>query len=579
MTVSSSPASLKVSLAWDDAPAAMQALKKLVNDLDLELVAPGGAIHRPYVLDPLNPGAAASTGVDNTNNQEQVVVSNPANGVWTVRVKGSTVPMGPQDYSIVFPGAYSTAPTTYTDTPPTVTPTPDQGYCTEVISNGSFESGTTGWSLSGSAAQSSAYAHAGTYSMAAGGDADLDGAFYQDVTVPADRYAGIIRFWYRMQTNETKQHPWDFYDVEIRDPTTSRTLTTLLSTDDSKTNGAWIEAVFAVGQEYAGRTLRLHFSADVDADTSTVWYTDQVSAKFCLPPPTYTPTSTPSVTPTPTDTPTPTNTPTVTHTPTVTNTPTATNTPTSTPTRTPTSTPTHTPTHTPTSTSTNTFTPTSTATVTNTPTQTPTPTSTSTRTPTSTVTTTFTPTSTATATNTPSQTPTATSTSTQTPTSTATNTLTPTSTATATNTPTQAPTPTSTSTGTPMSTATNTSTPTSTVTVTNTPTATDTATWTPTLTPSPTPTNTYVPTSTGTPTATSTQTATPTPTLTATHTPTSTPTATGTNTSTSTHTPTATVTPTATSTSTPTSAPPRRQLQAQHPARPWFGARSTCHWC
>ncbi len=277
ITVSGSPAQLKVSLAWDDEAATMQALIKLVNNLDLELVAPGGTIYRPYILDPNNPGNAATTGVDNINNQEQVVVNSPANGAWTIRVTGVAVPAGPQDYSIVFPNAYNIAPSQTPGTPPPAIPPANPSHCAEYITNGSFESGATGWNPSGSAAQSSTYAHAGAYSMRSGGT--TDGAFYQDITVPSNMFYGTLSFWYRMQTSETT-HPYDFFDVEVRN-TSNQALTTLLSTDDSKTNGVWTQASFAIGPEYAGQTIRLHFSADVDTSVSTYWYVDEISASLC----------------------------------------------------------------------------------------------------------------------------------------------------------------------------------------------------------------------------------------------------------------------------------------------------------
>jgi len=285
ITISGSPAQLKVSLAWDDEAATMQALTKLVNDLDLVLVSPGGATYRPYILDPNNPSNPATTGADHINNQEQAVVSSPANGTWTIRVIGTAVPAGPQDYSIIFPSAYNTAPGQTPGVTPVPTPTPNPSYCAEAITNGTFETGNppSNWTMSGSAARSNTYAHAGTYSMRAGGT--TDGTFYQDVTVPSGTYCGAIGFWYRMQTSETS-HPYDFLDVEIRN-TSDTALTTLLSSDDSKTNGTWIQASFPIGQGYAGRTLRLHFSADVDTSVNTYWYVDDVSFYRCTWPPDY----------------------------------------------------------------------------------------------------------------------------------------------------------------------------------------------------------------------------------------------------------------------------------------------------
>ncbi len=90
------------TLVWDDAPATAMANPTLVNNLDLELVEPNGTtIHLPWLLDAGNPANAAAKGVDNVNNVEQVYVQNPMAGVWTIRVKGTNVPQGPQRYSLV----------------------------------------------------------------------------------------------------------------------------------------------------------------------------------------------------------------------------------------------------------------------------------------------------------------------------------------------------------------------------------------------------------------------------------------------------------------------------------------------
>jgi hypothetical protein len=96
VTVNPGCEELKVTLAWDDPPGST-----LINDLDLVLVDPSSVEHLPWVLDPLNPGAPATRGVDAVNNIEQVVVANPQAGEWIIRVKGTDVPEAPQAYSLV----------------------------------------------------------------------------------------------------------------------------------------------------------------------------------------------------------------------------------------------------------------------------------------------------------------------------------------------------------------------------------------------------------------------------------------------------------------------------------------------
>lgn len=78
---------------------------RLVNDLDLRAVN-GSVIYNPWVLDPANPSAAATTGDNTRDNVEQVVISNPVAGsIYRFKVshKG-TLKRGGQAYSIILTG-------------------------------------------------------------------------------------------------------------------------------------------------------------------------------------------------------------------------------------------------------------------------------------------------------------------------------------------------------------------------------------------------------------------------------------------------------------------------------------------
>ncbi len=93
---------LKVTLVWDDFEGDYGAGgTMLVNDLDLELEAPGGGMYYPWVLDPGNPSWSATTGADHLNNVEQVEVASPASGTWTIRVTATVMPESNQDFSVV----------------------------------------------------------------------------------------------------------------------------------------------------------------------------------------------------------------------------------------------------------------------------------------------------------------------------------------------------------------------------------------------------------------------------------------------------------------------------------------------
>src|SRR5262249_35307272 len=84
---------LRVTLVWSDPKATIGASVALVNDLDLEVVDPHGAVFRGNVnfanaySQPAN-GAA----LDNRNPVEAVYIQSPLFGTYTVRVIGANVP-------------------------------------------------------------------------------------------------------------------------------------------------------------------------------------------------------------------------------------------------------------------------------------------------------------------------------------------------------------------------------------------------------------------------------------------------------------------------------------------------------
>jgi len=98
---------VKVSVAWTDAPGTPGAATELVNDLDLTVTAPDGTM---YLGNNFVDGASAAGGTpDAKNNLENVYISNPAVGVYTVTVTGVNVPTGPQDYALIV--SYGGGPT------------------------------------------------------------------------------------------------------------------------------------------------------------------------------------------------------------------------------------------------------------------------------------------------------------------------------------------------------------------------------------------------------------------------------------------------------------------------------------
>ena len=91
---------LRATLVWHDPPADV-----LVNDLDIRLESPSGAVFLPWALDPERPAEGATKGVNRRDNVESVSVKGPEHGWWTVIVDAHAVPLGPQRFSLIVSGS------------------------------------------------------------------------------------------------------------------------------------------------------------------------------------------------------------------------------------------------------------------------------------------------------------------------------------------------------------------------------------------------------------------------------------------------------------------------------------------
>jgi hypothetical protein len=102
---------LKVTLDWLDPAGDPSAETAIVNDLDLELVAPDGTTYKGNVFDQ---GWSTTGGeADRLEVLENVYVEEPAAGTWTVRVRAHALPgdgaaeqgdATDQDYTLVVSG-------------------------------------------------------------------------------------------------------------------------------------------------------------------------------------------------------------------------------------------------------------------------------------------------------------------------------------------------------------------------------------------------------------------------------------------------------------------------------------------
>jgi hypothetical protein len=84
----------KVTLAWTDPQASASAAIQLVNNLDLEIVAPDGTA--TYLGNQFSGGQSVTGGTaDAINNVEEFFQTTPTDGTWTIRVKATAIPGTP----------------------------------------------------------------------------------------------------------------------------------------------------------------------------------------------------------------------------------------------------------------------------------------------------------------------------------------------------------------------------------------------------------------------------------------------------------------------------------------------------
>lgn len=104
ITVPANTRRLKVMLYWNDAAAASNASTALVNDLDLVLIEPSLALHRPFTLNaaPANVNNVATEAADHINNIEQAIIENPAAGIYSANINGFNIPSGTQEYVVTY---------------------------------------------------------------------------------------------------------------------------------------------------------------------------------------------------------------------------------------------------------------------------------------------------------------------------------------------------------------------------------------------------------------------------------------------------------------------------------------------
>ena len=252
---------LKATLAWDDAAAAAFVANAAVNNLTLQLIAPGGVIvHNAFVLNPANAHLPATTGLNAIDNQEQVLVQNPTPGVWTVRVTGTNVPVGPQTYGLVYT---ATEATHYA------------AGCTTTAWG--YEAGNDGWTLVGASRVAAPAAGHGAFSLRFGGAVSTTHEATLNVAIPARLARAEWTFWWFMTTTEVPAtgFGWDHFIAEVRNVGTGATMAVFDVRFDGWRAGQWMQQQKIDLTPWAGQTIRLVYRAvNNNLRPTTFWVDD-----------------------------------------------------------------------------------------------------------------------------------------------------------------------------------------------------------------------------------------------------------------------------------------------------------------
>ncbi|MEJ5166926.1 MAG: S8 family serine peptidase, partial [Thermoanaerobaculia bacterium] len=100
--ISNSNTPLSITLVWTDPPAFPSSSQILINNLDLTLISPSGKIFKGNFIE--NGESREGGSYDSKNNVERVILNSPEEGYWEIKIKGTSIPLPPQNFSLVVTG-------------------------------------------------------------------------------------------------------------------------------------------------------------------------------------------------------------------------------------------------------------------------------------------------------------------------------------------------------------------------------------------------------------------------------------------------------------------------------------------
>jgi hypothetical protein len=150
---------------------------------------------------------------------------------------------------------------------------------TQLIQNGTFETGTlANWTTGGAAVPtaSTVQKHSGSFSAidgaSSGGEPNGDDFLYQTITIPSTATKATLTFWYWPATTDTITYDWQEAQVQNSSGTTLAQVMKVCSNTQT-----WTQVTYDL-TTYKGQTIRIYFNDHQDGfGDLTYMYLDDVT--------------------------------------------------------------------------------------------------------------------------------------------------------------------------------------------------------------------------------------------------------------------------------------------------------------
>jgi hypothetical protein len=173
-------------------------------------------------------------------------------------------------------------PGTPTPTPTPVTPTPEPNVCQELIVNGAFEAGSTGWMQSSSqgfrlictkeSCGAGLQPYQGSGLAWLGGGHNERSRLSQTITIPAGRPAALT-YWHWIESEDYCGYDYGF--VQVKADNALRELRRYDLCNEKRTSG-WVQQTIDLGA-YVGKTVLVEFYVATDRTHISSLLIDDVS--------------------------------------------------------------------------------------------------------------------------------------------------------------------------------------------------------------------------------------------------------------------------------------------------------------